>query len=114
LLIGLIQFDWGQQESGHESHPRDAAAEQYLFNNPAFEAYLDSDSTDPESKESDACTTPRSAIKDQVRNQQEVCHACNMHNRAYWLARGEESLPGHAGIPSKRIISCGRWLDLLG
>ena len=41
-------------------------AEPYLINNPAFEAYLDTDSSDPDSKESERCTTPRSAIKEQV------------------------------------------------
>ena len=42
------------------------AAEPYLINNPAFEAYLDTESSDPDSKESERCTTPRSAIKEQV------------------------------------------------
>ena len=47
-------------------HSERLSTEPYLIANPAFEAYLDSSSTDPDSRESDACTTPRSAIMSQV------------------------------------------------
>lgn len=48
-------------------------AEPYLINNPAFEAYLDTESSDPDSKESERCITPRSAIKEQVSKLPDAC-----------------------------------------
>ena len=55
-----------QEESDGESGSTASAEEPYLMNNPAYEAYLDSESASPGSVESNACTTPRSAIKEQV------------------------------------------------
>ncbi|EIE27457.1 hypothetical protein COCSUDRAFT_55463 [Coccomyxa subellipsoidea C-169] len=56
-----------QEDSDEESSSSpNAVDEPYLRNNPAFEAYLDSDSDSTCSMESNACTTPRSAIQDQV------------------------------------------------
>lgn len=56
-----------QEDSGDESSSSMAADEEpYLRNNPAFEAYLDSDTSSTGSIESDSCTTPRSAIQEQV------------------------------------------------
>ncbi|KAK9917319.1 hypothetical protein WJX75_003115 [Coccomyxa subellipsoidea] len=56
-----------QEDSGDESSSSMAAVEEpYLRNNPAFEAYLDSDTSSTDSIESDSCTTPRSAIQEQV------------------------------------------------
>ncbi|CAL8463387.1 g2921 [Coccomyxa elongata] len=55
-----------QEESDGESGSTALAEEPYLMNNPAYEAYLDSESASPGSVESNACTTPRSAIQEQV------------------------------------------------
>lgn len=55
-----------QEDSDGESGSTALAEEPYLMNNPAYEAYLDSESASPGSVESNACTTPRSAIQEQV------------------------------------------------
>ncbi|BDA48747.1 hypothetical protein COCOBI_12-4290 [Coccomyxa sp. Obi] len=55
-----------QEESDGDSGSTASAEEPYLMNNPAYEAYLDSESASPGSVESNACTTPRSAIQEQV------------------------------------------------
>ncbi len=62
LAVMLVQEDSDEESS---SSPN-AVDEPYLRNNPAFEAYLDSDSDSTCSMESNACTTPRSAIQEQV------------------------------------------------
>lgn len=59
-----------------------APDEPYLRNNPAFEAYMDSDDgSSTGSVESNACTTPRSAIHEQVvpRHMSTKCPSPNGH-----------------------------------
>ena len=76
-------------QSGRQS------AEPYLIANPAFEAYLDSSSTDPDSRESDACTTPRSAIKSQVCTDPQPSNHAHLrpHSNQHGTIRDDSGLP---------------------